>query len=146
MVPGLSRRPKGTATSVLHFACFTAVPLWKPQWDDSVNQGCAPSSRRAQQSTGLLHLRSSNLLCVNTIPIKNPPHRGDFLVGGLEEIRTPDPHNANVVRSQLRYKPEYLLPNYSPGKRDCQAFLTILQGIVGNAFMHSKIVRSLRYY
>ena len=28
----------------------------------------------------------------------------DFL-GGLEEIRTPDPHNANVVRSQLRYKP-----------------------------------------
>ncbi len=24
---------------------------------------------------------------------------------GLEEIRTPDPHNANVVRSQLRYKP-----------------------------------------
>ena len=25
--------------------------------------------------------------------------------GGLEEIRTPDPHNANVVRSQLRYKP-----------------------------------------
>lgn len=27
------------------------------------------------------------------------------LFGGLEEIRTPDPHNANVVRSQLRYKP-----------------------------------------
>lgn len=27
------------------------------------------------------------------------------LYGGLEEIRTPDPHNANVVRSQLRYKP-----------------------------------------
>ena len=30
---------------------------------------------------------------------------GGFLIGGLEEIRTPDPHNANVVRSQLRYKP-----------------------------------------
>ena len=30
------------------------------------------------------------------------------LHGGLEEIRTPDPHNANVVRSQLRYKPVYL--------------------------------------
>ena len=30
----------------------------------------------------------------------------DFL-GGLEEIRTPDPHNANVVRSQLRYKPVF---------------------------------------
>ena len=28
-----------------------------------------------------------------------------LLFGGLEEIRTPDPHNANVVRSQLRYKP-----------------------------------------
>ena len=28
--------------------------------------------------------------------------------GGLEEIRTPDPHNANVVRSQLRYKPKSL--------------------------------------
>ena len=25
--------------------------------------------------------------------------------GGLEGIRTLDPHNANVVRSQLRYKP-----------------------------------------
>ena len=28
-----------------------------------------------------------------------------FLFGGLEGIRTLDPHNANVVRSQLRYKP-----------------------------------------
>ena len=27
------------------------------------------------------------------------------MFGGLEEIRTPDPHNANVVRSQLRYEP-----------------------------------------
>ncbi len=27
------------------------------------------------------------------------------MVGGLEGIRTLDPHNANVVRSQLRYKP-----------------------------------------
>ena len=27
--------------------------------------------------------------------------------GGLEGIRTLDPHNANVVRSQLRYKPVY---------------------------------------
>ena len=30
-----------------------------------------------------------------------------LFIGGLEEIRTPDPHNANVVRSQLRYKPGY---------------------------------------
>ena len=27
--------------------------------------------------------------------------------GGLEVIRTLDPHNANVVRSQLRYEPKY---------------------------------------
>ena len=26
-------------------------------------------------------------------------------VGGPEEIRTPDPYNANVMRSQLRYRP-----------------------------------------
>ena len=31
---------------------------------------------------------------------------GGLPFGGLEEIRTPDPHNANVVRSQLRYKPK----------------------------------------
>ena len=36
-------------------------------------------------------------------PLKSDDFRGFF--GGLEEIRTPDPHNANVVRSQLRYKP-----------------------------------------
>ena len=34
-------------------------------------------------------------------------HRTLSIFGGLEEIRTPDPHNANVVRSQLRYKPIY---------------------------------------
>ena len=28
-----------------------------------------------------------------------------FFFGGPEEIRTLDPHNANVVRSQLRYRP-----------------------------------------
>ena len=30
----------------------------------------------------------------------------ESLCGGLEGIRTLDPHNANVVRSQLRYKPK----------------------------------------
>ncbi len=30
---------------------------------------------------------------------------GGFLFGGPEEIRTPDPYNANVMRSQLRYGP-----------------------------------------
>ena len=28
------------------------------------------------------------------------------LLGGPDRIRTDDPHNANVVRSQLRYRPE----------------------------------------
>ena len=28
-----------------------------------------------------------------------------LLIGGPEEIRTPDPYNANVMRSQLRYGP-----------------------------------------
>ena len=36
---------------------------------------------------------------------ETPPRGVVFLVGGLEGIRTLDPHNANVVRSQLRYKP-----------------------------------------
>ena len=30
---------------------------------------------------------------------------GKLFPGGLEGIRTLDPHNANVVRSQLSYKP-----------------------------------------
>ena len=28
------------------------------------------------------------------------------MYGGPEEIRTPDPYNANVMRSQLRYRPK----------------------------------------
>ena len=32
---------------------------------------------------------------------------GAFLYHGPDRIRTDDPHNANVVRSQLRYKPVY---------------------------------------
>ena len=33
------------------------------------------------------------------------PERVYLLPGGPEEIRTPDPYNANVMRSQLRYGP-----------------------------------------
>ena len=68
------------------------------------DNGCAPSSRRAQQSTGLLHL-IFRISSMTTIPKRNTPVGWCFWFGGLEEIRTPDPHNANVVRSQLRYKP-----------------------------------------
>ena len=51
------------------------------------------------------------------MPYQQKSHpKGDFFVGGLEGIRTLDPHNANVVRSQLRYKPMYpsiILPKQS---------------------------------
>ena len=33
-------------------------------------------------------------------------HRVAFIIGGPEEIRTPDLRNANAMRSQLRYRPE----------------------------------------
>ena len=42
---------------------------------------------------------------------KNPVNftfTGQFS-GGPEEIRTPDPYNANVMRSQLRYGPMCLI-------------------------------------
>ena len=35
---------------------------------------------------------------------------------GPDEIRTHDPYNANVVRSQLRYKPMHLQQNQSSTK------------------------------
>ena len=35
-------------------------------------------------------------------------------IGGLEGIRTLDPYNANVVRSQLRYKPVRFTYDYIP--------------------------------
>ena len=38
-------------------------------------------------------------------PMKKPRQMSWFFIGGPEEIRTPDPYNANVVRSQLRYRP-----------------------------------------
>ncbi len=31
---------------------------------------------------------------------------GGFPFGGPDRIRTDDPHNANVMRSQLRYRPK----------------------------------------
>lgn len=36
---------------------------------------------------------------------KTPSLNGDGVFRGPDRIRTDDPHNANVVRSQLRYKP-----------------------------------------
>ena len=57
----------------------------------------------------------SNPLCVNTIPKQKPSRWDGFCFGGLEGIRTLDPHNANVVRSQLRYKPKYDFVNVAQG-------------------------------
>lgn len=37
---------------------------------------------------------------------KSHPIGVALVLGGLEEIRTLDPHNANVMRSQLRYRPK----------------------------------------
>ena len=48
--------------------------------------------------------------------------KGGLLFGGLEEIRTPDPHNANVVRSQLRYEPKCYSQNYTT----CRKFVKVL--------------------
>ena len=48
--------------------------------------------RRVEQPTGVERKK------------KDTPKRV-FLFGGPEESRTPDPYNANVVRSQLRYRP-----------------------------------------
>ena len=62
-----------------------------------------PSSSRRQATLIRVAFYLSNLLCVLTI--KKDHLLVVFPYGGLEEIRTPDPHNANVVRSQLRYKP-----------------------------------------
>ena len=61
----------------------------------------------------------SNFLCVNTVTNKKYRLAAVLFIGGLEEIRTPDPHNANVVRSQLRYKP--VCRNYTAAKCVCQA-------------------------
>ena len=40
-------------------------------------------------------------------PNKNTIRKTDGVFYGPDRIRTDDPHNANVVRSQLRYKPVY---------------------------------------
>ena len=46
---------------------------------------------------------------------------GCGIFGGLEGIRTLDPYNANVVRSQLRYKPNDLQLKLYPVFPICQA-------------------------
>ena len=53
----------------------------------------------------LVEFVSCDTLCLDVVPIKKYRLKAVLFLGGLEGIRTLDPHNANVVRSQLRYKP-----------------------------------------
>ena len=60
--------------------------------------GLLPSAKR---SAGPFYLNVRISTCYQK---KHHPSGGVFF-GGLEEIRTPDPRNANAMRSQLRYEP-----------------------------------------
>ena len=57
-----------------------------------------------QYATGILRFNYSNLPGEDHTK-KRATQMGGSLFGGPEEIRTPDPYNANVMRSQLRYGP-----------------------------------------
>ena len=57
---------------------------------------------------------------------------GGLFFGGLEEIRTPDPRNANAMRSQLRYEPLFYggcVKNYTAGVCVCQEVLWVFGDI-----------------
>ena len=105
------------------------------------NEGCAPSSRRAQQFTGLLHL-DFRIQFVNAVPIMKPPIKGGFIIGGPDRIRTDDPYNANVMRSQLRYRPvptvRIILPQESFVKQE-----EMLQALIKRKCAHGKTMRTL---
>ena len=61
-----------------------------------------PSSRRQSSPHWGDEFDCSNL---PGIELRGTPKWVYLLIGGPEEIRTPDPYNANVMRSQLRYGP-----------------------------------------
>ena len=61
-----------------------------------------PSSRRRSTPRRGVELNCSNLPGKK---LRDTPIGVYLLIGGPEEIRTPDPYNANVMRSQLRYGP-----------------------------------------
>ena len=61
-----------------------------------------PSSRRRSTPHWGDEFDCSNL---PGIEVRGPPKWVYLFIGGPEEIRTPDPYNANVMRSQLRYGP-----------------------------------------
>lgn len=61
-----------------------------------------PSSRRQSSPHWGDEFDCSNLLSKKK---RDTPGWMCLFFGGPEEIRTPDPYNANVMRSQLRYGP-----------------------------------------
>ena len=64
---------------------------------------------------------------------------GDLFFGGLEGIRTLDPHNANVVRSQLRYKP---VSRGFPAAKIILLFLVFVKyGLAADGILHRLICR-----
>ena len=81
---------------------------------------CRRPAGSRQQSPGLLH-------CTVRISSPDKKHRspewGTCVFGGPEEIRTPDPYNANVMRSQLRYGPMRTMEDYTPQISNCQGKL-----------------------
>ena len=93
----------------LHF-CYAKI---KVRLRQAVGGNCPPDSCIRFFESPLRKYRTNKKCCLVAA----------LFIGGLEEIRTPDPHNANVVRSQLRYKPGFL-PNYNHIPSVCQ-------GVVG---------------
>ena len=56
-------------------------------------------------NTSILYLFLGIYAIEKRCEAKKAASQRETAFGGLEGIRTLDPHNANVVRSQLRYKP-----------------------------------------
>ena len=107
--PGLTffhGKPGVLAVFHLQYGAVSTSPLdaSPPPWTFPRAKNSPPDCFYTSLRTGVA---LSNPFCVNAIPIKKPLLWSGFLIGGLEGIRTLDPHNANVVRSQLRYKPLY---------------------------------------
>ena len=70
----------------------------------------AKNSER-QSVRNFLHIKVLLMLSFSGLCQKKPPRtiQSPRRHGGPDRIRTDDPHNANVVRSQLRYKPVFQL-------------------------------------
>ena len=87
------------------FAPRNNILIWGPSGGPEeirFTMVCIPSSRNAATVHWTVALNCSNLLAEEK---RDTPRWVYLFFGGPEEIRTPDPYNANVMRSQLRYRP-----------------------------------------